>query len=86
MPEGVAWTTPGGGPLLWVELPKAVDPARLAERLAAERIHIDPSRASFFGDPHLHGFKLSYAYPTPEQLEGGIPRLAAAIARELERA
>jgi 2-aminoadipate transaminase len=86
MPEGVAWTTPGGGPLLWVELPKTVDLERLGERLAAERIHIDTSRASFFGAPHLHGFKLGYAYPKPGQLESAIPRLAQAIARELERA
>lgn len=83
MPEGVSWTTPGGGPLLWVELPRAVDLSRLGERLAAERIHIDTSRESFFGVPHLHGFKLGYAYPTPEQLERGIPILAQAIAREL---
>jgi DNA-binding transcriptional MocR family regulator len=46
---------------------------------------VDTSRA-FFGAPHLHGFKLGYAYPTPEQLESGIPRLAQAIARELESA
>ncbi|HSN68892.1 MAG TPA: PLP-dependent aminotransferase family protein, partial [Thermoanaerobaculia bacterium] len=86
MPEGVSWTTPGGGPLLWVEVPRAVDLTRLARNLAAQRVSIDTSRESFFGEPHLHGFKLGYAYPTPEQLETGIPRLARAIARELERA
>jgi len=85
MPDGVSWTTPGGGPLLWMELPRAVDLDRLSARLLERGIVIDATRESFFGTPHLHGFKLGYAYPKPAQLERAIPMLGAAITREMRR-
>ena len=40
-PEGVRWTTPGGGPTLWLELPAAIDLAELAAALAARRVYVD---------------------------------------------
>jgi DNA-binding transcriptional MocR family regulator len=84
MPDGVQWTTPGGGPLLWVQLPSQVDVTSLQRRLKPQRISISSSSSSFFGPPHLHGFKLGYAFPTPKELGDSIPKLARAIRAEME--
>lgn len=79
MPAGVRWTTPGGGPTLWLELPRAVPLPLLAERLAAQGIHVDLPGLCFLGRPHLHGFAVGYAYNPPERLGQGL----AALGQEL---
>jgi 2-aminoadipate transaminase len=62
MPDGVRWTHPGGGPTLWLEIPRAVPYAELEARLAARGVHVSNTSAAFVGEPHLHGFRLAYAY------------------------
>ncbi len=68
MPSGVSWTTPGGGPLIWLELPRSVDLDDLARRLLARRVAIGPVPLAFHGVPHLHGFPIGYAYLSSERL------------------
>jgi DNA-binding transcriptional MocR family regulator len=79
MPDSVRWTTPGGGPSLWLELPRKVDIAALVATLAHEGIWIDPNTAAFHGPPHLHGLRIGYAYLPEPQLRRGLERLAAAL-------
>ncbi len=76
MPPGVRWTTPGGGPILWIDLPRAVDVEALARRLAARGVTIDPSTEPFHGEPHLHGFRLGYAFVPTATLRKGLEILA----------
>jgi len=83
MPGEVRWTTPGGGPLLWVEIPPEVGLERIAAHLAAHNIHIMPSDPAFFGSSHLHGFRLCYSAIKPEAMARGIELLAEAIKRVL---
>jgi DNA-binding transcriptional MocR family regulator len=68
MPKEVLWNTPGGGPVLWLEVPKAVDLNRVQANLAAKNIFISVKAASFFGEPHLHGIMIGYAFLTTPQL------------------
>ena len=82
MPEGVKWTTPGGGPSLWLEVPKEVDCEQLQTRLAKRQVTIHLSNASFFGTPHLNGFRIGYALLRPDDLQRGIEM----VAEELHRA
>ncbi|MEW6752337.1 MAG: PLP-dependent aminotransferase family protein [Candidatus Latescibacterota bacterium] len=82
MPEGVRWTTPGGGPLLWLEVPARVSLTRVAARLAERGVHVLPSDPAFFGSPHLHGFRICYSAIKPEPLQQGLELLAEAIRRE----
>ena len=62
MPDGVRWTRPGGGPTLWLEIPRSV-PYEVLEptsRAAASTSRMRARRSS--ATPHLHGFRLAYAY------------------------
>jgi DNA-binding transcriptional MocR family regulator len=76
MPDGVRWTTPGGGPTLWLDLPRSIDLADLEARLARREIWIERASASFLGEPHLNGFRVSYAFHPPEVLRRGLEVLA----------
>lgn len=79
MPAGVRWTTPGGGPTLWLELPRVVPLRELEARLLARGIWVDLPGLHFLGRPHLHGFAVGYAYNPPERLGQGL----AALGQEL---
>lgn len=81
MPEGVRWTTPGGGPLIWLELPGRIDLAQLAARLLERNVHINPMREAFHGAPHLHGLPIGYAYLDTPRLVAGLEVLAEEIDR-----
>jgi DNA-binding transcriptional MocR family regulator len=72
MPSGVRWTRPGGGPTLWLELPPAVDLAILERRLAARGVLVESADTAFHGEPHLHGFRLSYAFSPAPALRRGL--------------
>ncbi len=84
MPEGVRWTMPGGGPVLWLELPPEVSVEALRSRCLKEGVLIDSSAPAFTGPPHLNGFRLGYAQPKAEALERGIEILGREIDRERE--
>jgi DNA-binding transcriptional MocR family regulator len=76
MPDGVRWTRPGGGPTLWLELPRTIDLATLDARLAAREVYIERMAAAFLGEPHLNGFRVSYAFNKPEALRRGLEIVA----------
>jgi GntR family transcriptional regulator/MocR family aminotransferase len=84
MPAGVRWTTPGGGPTLWLELPAAVPVAALAARVARHGVIIDERSAAFVGLPHLNGFRVGYAAHPPDALARGLAITAEAIAALLQ--
>ncbi|UQA56089.1 PLP-dependent aminotransferase family protein [Polyangium aurulentum] len=85
MPEGVRWSTPGGGPTLWLEVPRSIDLPSLRERLFRKGVTIEDSRNHFSGAPHLHGFRVSYAYLAPDRLRQALERLAEALSEEARR-
>ena len=68
MPDGVRWTTPGGGPTLWLDVPRAIDLGALEERLGLRGVWIDRQNSAFLGEPHLNGFRVSYAFHRPDVL------------------
>jgi DNA-binding transcriptional MocR family regulator len=84
MPEGVRWSTPGGGPTLWLEIPRAVDLAKLSERLAAKKVLINATvNNCFFGEPHLHGTRISFAYLPVPAMRQALDLLSQEIRRQL---
>ena len=68
MPDGVRWTTPGGGPTLWLDVPRTIDLGALEQRLGLRGVWIERQSAAFLGEPHLNGFRVSYAFHPPEAL------------------
>jgi DNA-binding transcriptional MocR family regulator len=84
MPEGVRWTTPGGGPTLWLEVPKRVSLDALAARLRDQGVSIESATNAFEGEPHLHGFRVSYAFLAPETLERAVQLVGEALRRALQ--
>ena len=80
MPTGVRWTTPGGGPTLWLDIPRQVDLVALRAALARRGVEVEDTRVAFSGEPHLHGFRVSYAHGSMDRVAAGI----TAVAEELE--
>jgi DNA-binding transcriptional MocR family regulator len=79
MPDGVRWTRPGGGPTLWLDLPRSVDLAALEAHLARRGVVISGSSAAFLGEPHLHGFRVAYAYLSEDEMRRALTIVADAL-------
>src|SRR5262249_60669822 len=79
MPDGVRWTRPGGGPTLWLELPRTIDYAAIEAHLARRGIHVSNASAAYVGEPHLHGFRIAYAYLPEHQMRSALTILGDAI-------
>jgi DNA-binding transcriptional MocR family regulator len=79
MPEGVRWTRPGGGPTLWLEIPRAVDLPALEAHLLRRGVQVTNSSAAFLGPSHLHGFRISYAYLSEHEMRSALTIVADAL-------
>jgi len=80
-PADVRWTEPGGGPVLWLELPRRIAIPRLIAALAERKVLVNPQDNAFAGSPHLHGVMLGYAFPDRDELTTGIEILAELLAQ-----
>jgi GntR family transcriptional regulator/MocR family aminotransferase len=81
MPEGVKWTTPGGGPSLWLEVPAGIARETIRRRLENKQVLVRFSDGAFFGTPHLHGFRIGYALLTPQDMQRSLELLADELRR-----
>ncbi|MEO8703675.1 MAG: PLP-dependent aminotransferase family protein [Kofleriaceae bacterium] len=79
MPDGVRWTRPGGGPTLWLEIPRSLDLAALEAHLQRRGVYVSNSSAAFMGEPHLHGFRIAYAYLSEHEMRAALTILADAL-------
>ena len=85
MPEGVKWSTPGGGPVLWLQFPEQVDVKRLARQVGERGVHVALASDAFFGEPHLRGIRLGYAFPSQADLATGISIVADEVRRQMRQ-
>jgi DNA-binding transcriptional MocR family regulator len=81
MPDTVRWTRPGGGPTLWLDVPRSVDLAALEAHLARRGVVISNTSAAFVGEgePHLHGFRVAYAYLKEDEMRRALTIVADAL-------
>jgi 2-aminoadipate transaminase len=80
MPEGVRFSTPGGGPTLWVDLPRDVRTVELCERLERRGVYLERAGSHFYAEPHLNGFRIGFAFVSSERLEKGLRALSEELA------
>lgn len=79
MPDDVRWTHPGGGPTLWLEIPRAIDLVALEAHLARRGVHVSNTSAAYVGPAHLHGFRVAYAYLPEDVMRRALTILADAL-------
>jgi DNA-binding transcriptional MocR family regulator len=74
LPEAT-WSEPEGGYFLWLDLPAGVETAELR----AEGVTFVPGADFFSGAGGESAIRLAYSYPSPDEVEEGVRRLASAV-------
>jgi 2-aminoadipate transaminase len=83
MPEGVTWTRPEGGLFLWVRLPEHMNADELFYEAIKENVAYVIGSAFHCDGGGQNTMRLNFSYPTPEQIDDGIKRLAKVIKANL---
>jgi len=83
LPE-LSWNVPNGGFYIWVDLPANLDSKAMLPRAVSELVAYTPGTAFFADGSGRRNMRLSFCYPTPEQIKVGIRRLATVINGELD--
>ncbi|MBR8742392.1 PLP-dependent aminotransferase family protein [Nocardiopsis sp. MG754419] len=84
MPDGCTWTRPEGGFFVWATLPEGIDAKAMLPRAVNHRVAYVPGTGFFADDRGRDSMRLSFCYPTPEQIREGVRRLVGAIEGELD--
>lgn len=83
LPE-LTWNVPNGGFYVWVGLPEQLDSKAMLPRAVTELVAYTPGTAFFADGSGRHNLRLSFSYPTPENIKIGIRRLATVIQGETD--
>ena len=83
LPE-LSWNIPNGGFYIWVDLPEQLDSKAMLPRAVTELVAYTPGTAFFADGGGRHNLRLSFCYPTPENIRIGIRRLATVIQGETD--
>ena len=77
-------TKPAGGFYLWVNLPEGIDSKAMLPLAVKELVAYTPGTA-FFGNGSGHqNLRISFCYPTPDNIKLGIKRLSHVINLQTE--
>jgi 2-aminoadipate transaminase len=82
MPEGVAWTRPGGGFFSWVTLPPGVDEAELAKDALDRGVAVVPG-SPFYHDGRRGHLRISFSRVEDGLITEGVRRLSLALKARL---
>jgi 2-aminoadipate transaminase len=78
LPE-LSWTNPNGGFYVWLTLPAHLDSKAMLPRAVTELVAYTPGTAFFGNGSGAQNIRLSFCYPTPENIKVGVRRLANVI-------
>jgi 2-aminoadipate transaminase len=79
MPEGTRWTRPVGGLFIWVWLPEKINARKLLTKALEYGVAFVPGDSFYPNGGGENTMRLNFSYPTPEQIDEGIRRLAKAV-------
>jgi 2-aminoadipate transaminase len=79
MPKGVTWTHPEGGLFLWVKLPKKMSANDLLPKAIENKVAYVVGSAFYCNGKGQNTMRLNFSYPTEQQIDEGIQRLAKMI-------
>lgn len=87
MPACVKWTRPEGGLFLWVTVPEKIDTQKMLEVAVKEQQVAYVAGVDFYppGMARRNDLRLNFSYPSFEQIEQGVQRLAATIKKCLDK-
>lgn len=83
LPEA-SWNVPDGGFYVWVKLPEGLNAKSMLPRAVTARVAFVPGTAFYADGTGAEYMRLSYCYPTPENIREGVRRLATVVDAELE--
>ena len=81
MPEHpeIVWTKPEGGLFLWICLPKFLNTERLFQKALDKKVAYVIGNSFYVDGGGQNAMRLNFSYPSEEQIEEGIKRLAGVI-------
>lgn len=85
MPDEVAWSEPSGGMFLWLRLPERIDTKDIFKTAVEHQIAYVIGHPFHCNDSGKNTLRLNYSFPTLEQIEVGIKRLAGMIKEVLQK-
>jgi DNA-binding transcriptional MocR family regulator len=80
----LTWTVPNGGFYVWVRLPSELHSKQMLPRAVRELVAYTPGTGFYADGQGGREIRLSFCYPTPDEIRVGIQRLAAVVNGELE--
>ncbi|WP_028659974.1 PLP-dependent aminotransferase family protein [Nocardioides insulae] len=84
MPAACQWNVPTGGFYVWLTLPPGINAKAMLPRAVTARVAYVPGTAFFADGYGTSSMRLSFCYPTPENIREGVRRLAGVIEAEME--
>ena len=72
---GSTWSRPEGGYFIWLELPEGTNAKEVLDRAEG----VTAVLGTDFGGPE-NSIRLAYSFVSPDEIDEGVQRLAAAIA------
>ena len=86
MPEGCSWVKPIGGMFIFTWTPDEIDTKQMLMKCIKQyKVAYVPGQAFHVDGSGKNSMRLNFTYPTIEQIEVGIQRIAQAIIEEIKK-
>jgi DNA-binding transcriptional MocR family regulator len=85
MPGGCRWTRPAGGFYVWLRLADGLDAKAMMPQALSSGVAYVPGTGFYSDGSGTRYMRLSYCFPSPDQIREGVQRLAKVIEAEIER-